>query len=168
VDQAAVAPLGITNGYLRLDLPNANQWIYEIIPLHTYADVRIDARVELDAGGQGTIGLICRYDPRVGWYEFNIHADRTYTLLFGQWLAEGIPHYTPLAIAESEKILPGMNEVGLVCEGNILTPYVNGVQLRRRQETLHVLEDGQVGLSAASFESAPLRMLVDWVSVDNP
>ena len=161
-------PPAITNGLLRLDIPNPNQWLYEIYAPHTYTDVRIDARVELGAGGPGAAGVICRYDQGTGWYEFNIYADQTYTLLFGQWLAEGIARYTPLVVTQSEEITPSVNEIGLVCQGDILTPYVNGVQLRRRQETLHVLSEGAVGLSAASFESAPLVILFDWVRVTEP
>jgi hypothetical protein len=60
-------------------------------------------------------------------------------------------------------IRPGPNEIGLACEGDVLTPYINGVQIRRRQESLHVLHEGQVGVSAASFEAAPLMIVVDWV-----
>ena len=158
----------VTNGFLKMAVPYTYQWLYEIYHAHTYDDVRIDARVELGAGGQGAAGLMCRYDQTAGWYEFNIHADQTYTLLFGQWLAEGIARYTPLVVAHSEKITPSVNEIGLDCQGDVLTPYINGVQLRRRQETLHVLTEGAVGLTAASFESAPLAIVYDWVSVSEP
>jgi len=155
-------------GSLRLTLGTPNQWAYALYDAHTYADVRVDARVEFSAGGQGATGLICRYDPAAGWYEFNIYADRTYTLLFGQWLAEGVARYTPLVVASSEKIDAAVNEIGLVCAGDVLTPYINGVQLRRRQETQHVLHEGQVGISAASFESASLSILVDWIGAGDP
>jgi len=157
-----------TGGSLRLTLSAPNQWAYAVYDAYAYADVRVDARVEFGAGGQGAAGLICRYDPAAGWYEFNIHADRTYTLLLGQWLAEGVARYTPLVIASSEEIGPTVNEIGLGCQGDILTPYINGVQIRRRQETLHVLHEGKIGISAASLESAPLSISVDWVGVGEP
>ncbi|MFH1185683.1 MAG: hypothetical protein V1755_11710 [Chloroflexota bacterium] len=156
------------SGSLRLTLSAPNQWAYALYDAHAYADVRVDARVELGAGGQGSAGLICRYDPLAGWYEFNIYADQTYTLLFGQWLAEGVARYTPLVIASSEKIAPAVNEIGLGCEGDILTPYINGVQIRRRQEKLHILHEGKIGISAASFENAPLSISVDWFGVIEP
>ena len=165
--QEAAAP-GVSNGFLRFDLPAPNQWLYEIYPSQRYSDVRLDAQVELGANGQAAAGLICRYDPAAGWYEFNVYADQTYTLLFGQWLTNGVAHYTPLVIDKSEKIAPSTNEIGLQCQGDILTPYINGVQLRRRQEKLHVLEQGQVGISASSFEDSPLVILYDWVSVSQP
>jgi hypothetical protein len=124
--------------------------------------------VEFSADPDSSVGVICRYDPATGWYEFNIHPDRTYTILFGQRLAEGIVRYTPLVVSESEQISPTVNEIGLVCQGNILTPYVNTVQLRRRQETQRVLTDGRVGLSAASSQSGGAAASFDWVSVGDP
>ena len=54
-----------------------------------------------------------------------------YTILFGQWLAEGIARYTPLVVSQSEEIRPTVNEIGLVCQDDVLTPYVNSVQLRQ-------------------------------------
>jgi hypothetical protein len=155
-------------GSLRLSLAAANLWAFAVYEPHTYTDVRVDAQVDLGTNGEGAAGLICRHDRAAGWYEFNIYADNTYAILFGQWLAEGVARYTPLVVSESEAIRPGANEIGLACEGDVLTPYINGVQIRRRQESLHVLNEGQVGVSAASFETAPLVIVVDWIRVGNP
>jgi hypothetical protein len=70
--------------------------------------------------------------------------------------------------SSSEKIHPDQNEIGLACEGDILTPYINGTQMRRRQETLYKLEKGQVGFSAASFDSPPVGIAYDWIRVGSP
>ena len=113
-------------------------------------------------------GVICRYNPAGGWYEFNIHPDGTYTILFGQWLADGIARYVPLVVSQSEQIRPTVNEIGLVCQDDVLTPYVNSVQLRRRQETQHVLTDGQVGVSGASADAGGVVISFDWISVGSP
>ena len=72
------------------------------------------------------------------------------------------------SLGSHQAIRPGANEIGFACAGDVLTPYINGVQMRRRQESLHVLHEGQVGISAASFATAPLMILVDWVRVGNP
>ena len=156
------------DGSLRLSLSAANLWALAVYEPHTYTDVRVEASVDLGTGSEGAAGLICRHDRAAGWYEFNIYADHTYAILFGQWLAEGVARYTPLVVSESEAIRPGANEIGLACEGDVLTPYINGVQIRRRQETVHVLHEGQVGVSAATFETAPLVIVVDWVRVGSP
>ena len=156
------------SGSLRLNLGAANLWALAVYEPHTYTDVRLDALVDLGTSGEAAAGLICRHDRAAGWYEFNIYADNTYALLFGEWLAEGVARYTPLVVSESEAIRPGANKIGLACEGSVLTPYINGVQLRRRQEALHVLHQGQVGVSAASFETAPLDIVIDWIRVSSP
>lgn len=155
------------DGTLQLSLKAGNLWALALYQPYTYADVRIDAQVNLSPGADGAAGVVCRYDPALGWYEFNIHPDGTYTLLFGQWLADGVTRYTPLVIAEAEAIAEGPNEIGLACSGDVLTPFINGVQMRRRQERQHVLTEGMVGLSAASFE-AGVVLSYDWVAVGNP
>jgi hypothetical protein len=55
-----------------------------------------------------------------------------------------------------------------VCQDDVLTPYVNGVQLRKRLEKTYVLTDGQVGVTAASFEDVPLTISYDRLSVSEP
>jgi hypothetical protein len=157
---------GVRAGALRFDLAASDQWAYAVYAGQVYEDVRIDAVVDFTAGASA--GVICRYDSGLGWYEFNIHPDGAYTILFGQWLAEGIARYTPLVVSESEHISPSVNEIGLVCQGNILTPYVNTVQLRRRQETQRVLTDGQVGVTAASSGPGGQAVAFDWISVGSP
>jgi hypothetical protein len=155
-------------GSMVFDLPVANQWTADIYAPQEYADVRVEARMEFAPGGKGAAGIICRYGRNSGWYEFNIYPDQSYTLLFGQWLAEGVARYTPLIMSESEKIQGGVNEIGLWCEGNILTPYVNGTQLRKRQEKAFVLTSGEIGVTAASFEDLPVTISYDWVQVSEP
>jgi len=88
------------------------------------------------------------------------------------WLALvlrwGVLTSVALVVAGTDAITPSVNEIGLVCEGDVLTPYVNGTQLRRRQEKLHVLSEGRIGIAAASFESAPLTISYDRISVAEP
>ena len=153
-------------GTLRLELTGADQWAYALYAGHDYDDVRVDAVANFGSGSSA--GVICRYTPADGWYEFDIYADGSYSILFGQWLAEGIARYTPLVLSVSDAIRPDANEIGLVCQDNILTPFVNSVQLRRRQETQHVLTTGNVGLSAASSDAGAATVTFDWVSVGNP
>lgn len=153
---------------LRLTLGAGNLWAYAIYEPQTYADVRVEARADLSAAGDGAAGVLCRHSRDFGWYEFNIYADGTYALLFGEWLAEGVVRYTPLTVDESEYIGDGQNEIALVCSGDVLTGYINGHQLRSRKETQHVATDGQVGLSAAAFDTAPLVIVFDRVAVAAP
>jgi hypothetical protein len=165
--QTPAAP-DVGSGFLRFDLSGMNQWAYEIYDAHQYADVRGDARIEFGSAAPAAAGLMCRYDAIAGWYEFNIYADQTYVLLFGEWLTEGIARYTPLFQTTSEKIDPVANEIGLLCEGTTLTPYINGIQMRRWEETVIGLAEGKIGVSAASFEIAPVVVVYDWLRIAAP
>ncbi len=166
--QMAASPKA-DGGYLRFDLPQPNQWVYALYGAQEYSDVRVDALVATSSGQGGAAGIVCRYGEKNGWYEFNIYADQTYVLLFGQWLKAGaVARYTPLVRSASEKIKTGENEIGLQCQGNILTPYINGTQLLRREEKAFGLKTGQIGISASSFEAVPLQIAYDWVKVSEP
>lgn len=155
-------------GFLVFDLPAANQWTYALYGGQDYAEVRVDARVEIRTGSDGAAGVVCRYSEKDGWYELNVYADQTYMLLFGQWLAQGVARYTPLYRGESEKIRSDANEIGLLCEGDTLTPFINGVQMRKWQEKKFGLESGKIGISAASFADVPFSVAYDWVKVSEP
>ena len=76
--------------------------------------------------------------------------------------------YTPLFQGKSEKIATDTNDIGLECQGNTLTPFINGVQMRRWQEQKFGLLSGQVGLSASSFQDIPFTIAFDWVKVSEP
>ena len=158
----------INAGFLQFDVAAPNQWIYGIYDPIEYADVRVEAAVQVRGGEYATPGLVCRYDKTKGWYELDILEGQTYVLLFGQWLADGVARYTPIVRAQSEKIQPAENEIGLVCEGDTLTPFINGTQLRRRQETLFGLTSGKVGVAASAFEEVPAVIAFDWVKVSEP
>ncbi len=168
VDNGSPAPdPHLSAGYLRFDLTAPNQWLYAIYTPQTYADVRLDAQAAV-GGTSGAAGVVCRYSEKDGWYELNIYPDQTYVLLYGQWLAPGVARYTPLFRSASPKIQAGANDVGLLCQGNILTPFINGVQMRQSVEDSFNLTSGKVGLSASSFETAPMAILVDSFQVSEP
>jgi hypothetical protein len=155
-------------GFLVFDLPSPNQWVYGIYDPFGYSDVMLDVSVQVRSGSHAAPGLVCRYDAQRGWYEFDVLDDQTYVLLYGQWLADGVARYTPLVQAGSDKIQAGQNELGLLCQGDVLTPFINGTQLRRRQESTYGLAEGKVGIAAASFDHAPAEIAFDWVKVSIP
>lgn len=164
---SSVTP-GTDSGFLLFNLPASNQWVYALYGSKSYTAVRIDAQVEVRTGEDGSVGIVCRYDEKKGWYEFNIYADQTYTLLYGHWLADGVPQYLTMVRATSEKIKPGTNEIGLSCEGHTLTPFINNVQMRKKPDTKYGLTDGEIGVSAASFADVPFSAAYDWVKVSQP
>lgn len=165
--QAALSP-GTRDGFLVFDLPSPNEWAYAMYGGNNYTDVTVEAETQFRTDGDGSVGLVCRYDEQAGWYEFNIYADHTYQLLFGQWLAQGVARYTPLYQATSDQIQADTNQIGLRCQGNALTPFINGVQTRTWQELKYGLQSGKVGLAASSFEDSPFTVAFDWARVTEP
>jgi hypothetical protein len=160
-----VPDIQLQNGFWVFNLTKTNTWADAIYNAQTYQDVRVDAQVEVRAGNDGAVGIVCRYSPTNGWYEFNIYADQTYTIMYGQWLSPGIARYMPLHITGSEKIKTGANQIGLVCQGDSLTPYINNVRMITYEDNKVGLKDGNIGLTASSFSDVPFVAAFDWVKV---
>jgi len=164
-----IAPdVQLQNGFLVFNLTQSNEWADTIYNAQDYQDVRVDAQVEVRSGNNGTVGIVCNYSQTNGWYEFNIYADQTYAITYGRWLAPGLARYIPLRLTSSEKIKTGTNQIGLVCQGNTLTPYINNVRMIVYEDNKVGLKDGNVGLTASSFTDVPFVAAFDWVKVSEP
>ncbi len=159
--------LRIENGLLRFDLASPNSWYYAVHSSHDYEDVNVAAK--FDGPPSGSTGLICRYSES-GWYEFNISSDGTYNVLFGQLLGEGIANYLPIASDPIEYLTPDLMdyEIGLVCQGNFLSLFINGKLFRKLDVTRFALTEGKVGISTASFKDVPAIVTLDWFKISTP
>ena len=158
----------VREGFLVFDMPVGNEWGYALYGGRDYTDVLAETEVQSRTSGDGAAGLVCRYDEKKGWYEFNIFAEGTYQLLFGQWLAQGVARYTPLYQGKSQAIRSDVNKIGLQCQGNMLAPSINGSPLRKWPELKFGLQHGEIGLSASSFVDAPFTIAFDWARVSAP
>jgi hypothetical protein len=165
--QAYVGP-ALRDGFLVFDLPLTDEWGYALYGGQSYQDVQVQAQFQTRTSGDGAAGLVCHYDEEKGWYEFNVFADQTYELLFGQWLAQGVARYTPLYQGRSTAVRSDENQIGLLCQGNQLSPFINGVALRKWPEQKFALQRGEIGLSASSFADAPYIIAFDWAKVSQP
>ena len=157
----------LLNDFLRLDISSSDTWHYFIHNAHTYRDVFVSA--QFVGTPAGSMGLVCRYGGD-GWIEFNIANDGTYNVLFAHWLADGIAEYTPIATDSSEYIRAGTfdYEAGLTCQENHVLLHINGKLFRKIDVARFGLTEGNVGLSAASFEETPMIASFDWFKVSEP
>jgi len=160
--------VNLENDFLRIDFPSPDTWYYAIHNAHEYSDVFVSAK--FSGTPTGSLGVICNYSESKGWYEFNVASDGTYSILFGQWLAEGIAQYTPNATKNSEYLKGGnlSYEIGLTCQDNILLPHINGKLFRKVDVTRYGLTEGKIGINASSFEEVPMIATFDWVKVNEP
>ncbi|MCA2002999.1 MAG: hypothetical protein LDL51_14135, partial [Chloroflexi bacterium] len=113
-------------GLLKISFSTAHTWYYAIRNPREYADVFV--RAKFSGAPAGSLGVLCRYDESKGWYEFNAASDGSYSVLFGQWLGEGIAQYTPIALDKSPYLKAGVldYEIGLLCKGDTLALHING------------------------------------------
>jgi len=157
-------------GALIFELNAPYTWTYAIYGAHDYTDIRIDASFENRGTSPEAIGLVCRYSEQNGWYEFNISTDGTYNILYGQWMAQGIASYAPIANDTSEYIKRGETqyELGLACQQNTLWLYINQKLFRKIDVAHYGLTEGKVGLAVSSFENTPVISAFDWVKVSEP
>jgi hypothetical protein len=158
----------LENDTLRIDFPSPNTWYYAIHNAHEYSNVYVSAR--FSGTPSGSLGVICDYSESNGWYEFNLASDGTYSVLFGQWLAQGIAQYTPIANDTSEYLkAENLNyEIGLTCQKNTLLLHINGKLFRKLNVTHYGLTKGRIGINASSFGEVPMTATFDWVKVDEP
>lgn len=158
----------LENDFLRVDFSTPDTWYYAIHNVHEYSDVYVSAK--FSGTPTGSLGVICNYDESKGWYEFNVASDGTYSLLFGQWLAEGIAQYTPITNETSEYLKKDKldYEIGLTCQGNFLLPSINGKLFRKVDVTRFALTEGGVGINASSFGEIPMIATFDWFRVEEP
>jgi hypothetical protein len=158
----------LENDFLRIDFSSPDTWYYAIHNAHDYKNVFVSAKFFGTASG--SVGVICDYSDTQGWYEFNLASDGTYNVLFGQWLAPDVAQYTPIASDPTEYLQKGNldYEVGLTCRENLLLLHINGKFFRKLDVTRYGLTGGKIGITASSYDEAPMTTTFDWVNVSEP
>lgn len=166
----AAPKVNAENSSLILQMDTPFTWVYAVYGAQEYGDIRIDARFTNQAGSPASIGLICRYSETDGWLEYNVYSDRTYNVLYGQWLANGIADYLPVLSASSKAILPSgsSQEIGLICSGATLSLLIDQIVIRSVDVSRFELAGGRVGVTASSFENTPVIAAFDWLKVSEP
>ena len=158
------------NSSLSFELSASNTWLYAIYSGFEYEGVHLETSVENRGSDVNTMGLVCNYNESEGWYEFNISSDGEYSVLYGQWLADGIAHYIPIVDDTSEYIQTGnaINEISLDCYEGILELHINGKPFRKLDVSRFELSKGKVGFTLSSFSEVPVILSFDWVEVSEP
>lgn len=155
-------------GLLIFDLQGKGAWIYATYEPFTYTDVRLDARVGNRGSNNNNVSLFCRKSD-AGWYEFDIANNGMYEILFGKIIGETV-EYTLIADGGSVEINAGMaeNEYGILCQGNALTLFINGKEVRSLVDNKYLLPEGKVGISVSSFRDVPVVVDFFWAKISQP
>lgn len=155
-------------GLLIFDLQGTGAWVYATYEPFTYTDVRLDVRVSNRGSNNNNVSLFCRKSD-AGWYEFDIANNGLYEILFGKIVGSTV-EYTPITEGGSTEIKSGMaeNEYGIVCQGNVLTLYINGKEARSLVDNKYLLPEGKVGISVSSFRDVPVTVDFFWARISQP
>ena len=158
------------NGTLLLQMDSPYSWSYAVYGAQSYANVRIDAQFENRAGSPASSGLLCRYSEENGWFEYNVSTDGTYNLLYGSWLDTGIADYLPITDGSSNLIQPSgaPQQMGLLCSETTVALLINETIIRSVDVSRYELTEGNVGITAASYENTPIIATINWVTVREP
>ncbi len=143
---------------------------YLLYKAYSYQDVKLETSFDNRGVNNDTVSLICRYDPKVGWYEFNITNSGLYNIYAMEVLGDGKYRYNRLANGGSLAIKQGkgVNEFSAICQGQQLALYINGEKAAAATDTKYSFGEGQVGVAVASFNVLPVTISMDWLKVSEP
>lgn len=158
------------DGKLVWDLNSKYVYYYLYYGAFEYEDVQVEVSADNRGKNNNSVSLICRYDPKVGWYEFNIANNGLYNILFAKVLDSGKIEYNRIANGGSNEIKAGLgvNEYGVKCVGDQLSLTVNGAKVKTFQDKKYGLRKGQVGVSVSSFNVTPILIEMDWFKISEP
>ncbi|HET9911440.1 MAG TPA: hypothetical protein VFQ13_06080 [Anaerolineales bacterium] len=159
------------DGKLVWDFGNKYVYYYLFYGAYEYEDVVVEVQAENRGKNKNSVSLICRYDPEVGWYEFNIANSGLYDISFVKILDNGRVQYNRVANGGSTHIKAGLaaNEYYAKCQGNELTLKINGQKVINIEDKKYgELSKGQVGVSVSSFDVLPIEVEMDWFKVSEP
>ncbi len=160
----------VADGHLAFDINGKGLWVYSVYDGAEYSDVKMEVVSDNRGTNDNNVSLICRYSKQNGWYEFNVANNGLYDILFAKVTADNKVTYSRIADGGSNKIKQGkqINTYGIVCKGHTLVLSINGYETRRIDDNQFVLDKGKVGVSVSSFNSLPVKVLIDSATISQP
>lgn len=160
----------VEKGFWVFDLGGRNLHAFALYQPETYKNVRIDFSVMNRGDNANSISVICRYDEKEGWYQYEVFNSGLFNLYYVVWDKDKHPSTTLLADGGSNAIRQGQdfNEFSVVCDGRDLKLYVNGRLTKSYTDNQYVLRDGQIGIGVSSFNRLPIRLDFDWLKISLP
>lgn len=158
------------DGKLHWDFDSEQVYYYLFYNAFEYEDVTVEVTADNRGRNNNSVSLVCRYDPDVGWYEFNIANNGLYDILYAEVDSNGDIGYNLITNGGSNSIKTGrdVNEYSITCEGDELSLRINGDDVKSVTERAYALRSGQVGVSVSSFDVLPIQIEMDLFQVSEP
>jgi hypothetical protein len=158
------------DGKLIWNFDSEQVYYYLFYDAFDYEDVTVEVRADNRGKNTNSVSLICRYDPEVGWYEFNVDNGGLYNILYAEIDSDGDISYNLITNGGSNAIKQGkdVNEYSITCKGDELSLTINGDEVNTITERTYALRSGQIGISVSSFNVLPIIIEMDWLKVSEP
>jgi hypothetical protein len=155
------------NGKLHVEINGKETYLYFTYDAYTYDNVYIETVVDNRGVSSQSISLLCRYSESDGWYEVNIQNDGLYNIFAFDARKN---RYDMLTSGGSNSIKQGkaVNAYGLDCSDRELTLWINGTKVTEYTDNQYVFREGNVGFGISSYQSLPVIVDVDEVTIDKP
>ncbi|MDZ4159572.1 MAG: S1C family serine protease [Anaerolineaceae bacterium] len=168
------------NGALRFSLPSTETYAYVENAAHTLKDVYVEAEFNTIEGGRNGQAVYCRGSTD-GYYEARISTIGQYAGSYEVYRFDfslrnrKMNPYVRLHAAEryyTKDIKNGFkkNVLGLLCNGEELTLYINGIAQTAHKKAIvdDVLSEGTAGVGVMSFNNGKVVIDVNWVTAQVP
>jgi hypothetical protein len=158
------------NGKLVWNFDTKELDYYLFYKAFSYQDVKIETRYDNRGVNNNYVSLICRYDAKYGWYEFQVANNGLYNIYAMEVLENGKLRENRLANGGSLAIKQGkgVNEYAATCEGDQLTLRINGEKVSFVSDQKYSMREGQVGVAVSSLNVLPVAIEIDFFKVTAP
>ena len=151
--------------HLLFDLGDEDLYVYYMYTPHEYEDVAIKLNATNRGRNNNNVSLVCRMNSEgTQWYEFSVESG-------GLWYLYAFDEkYNTIANGGTQALKQGreVNEYGMTCQGDEITLYINGEELRSVTDNKYGLGSGLVGFNISSLNVLPITVEVNWFEIAQP
>lgn len=151
--------------HLLFDLGDEDLYVYYMYTGQEYDDVSIKLNAENRGRNNNNISLVCRLNADQGqWYEFSVESG-------GVWYLYAVDEkYNRIANGGTNALKQGkeVNEYAMTCEGDEITLYINGEEVKRVTDNTYGFNSGLVGFNISSLNVLPITVAVNSFEISQP
>jgi len=151
--------------HMLFDLGDEDLYVYYMYNPYSYEDLSIRLSAENRGRNNNNVSLVCRMnDEGTEWYEFSVESG-------GVWYLYAVNgKYNILDNGGTNALRQGreVNEYQMVCDGDQITLYVNGTEIKSVRDSTYGFNEGRVGFNISSLNVLPITVEVNWFDIAQP
>ena len=151
--------------HLLFDLGDEDLYVYYMYTPYEYDDVSIKLNAENRGRNNNNVSLVCRMNSDgTQWYEFSVESG-------GVWYLYAVDDkYNIIANGGTNALQQGraINEYAMTCQGDEITLFVNGEEIRSVKDNTYGFSGGLVGFNISSLNVLPITVAVNWFEISQP